>query len=91
MFFFFCCRTLNVCRFQKLIPGADGAPRSGCDVGSVYSSWWRPCKIVKLSEVGGGRVSLTSKVLLWSFTQWKLRSFFGINLLVAVPTTLRSV
>ena len=35
----------------------------------------RLCKFIKLSEVGGGRVSLSSYVLLWSFTSWKLRSF----------------
>ena len=28
-------------------------------------------------QVGGGRVSLTSYVLLWSFTSWKLRSFWN--------------
>ena len=61
-----------------------------CDGSSVYSSWRRSCKFIKLIEVGEGRVSLLSYVPLWSFTSWKLRSFFVISLLVAVPTTLRS-
>ena len=30
---------------------------------------------VQIERVGAGRVSLTSFVLLWSFTLWKLRSF----------------
>ena len=46
-----------------------------CDESSVYSSWQRPCKFIKLSAVGGGHVSLTSYMLLWSVTSWKLRSF----------------
>ena len=46
--------------------------------GSVYSSWRRPCKFIKLSAVGGGCVSLTRYVLLWGFTSWKLRSFLEL-------------
>ena len=32
---------------------------------------------VQIERVGAGRVSLTSFVLLWSFTLWKLRSFWN--------------
>ena len=42
---------------------------------SVYSCWQRPCKFIKLIEVGRGHVSLLSYVLLWSSSSWKLRSF----------------
>ena len=48
-----------------------------CDRSSVYSSWRRPCKLVEYVLL---RVLLRGNYV-----------HFGINLLVVVPTTLRSV
>ena len=51
-----------------------------------FSSWQSPCKFIKLIEVGGGRVSAVVE-----FYFVKTTFMFGVNILVAVPTTLRSV
>ena len=49
-----------------------------CERGSVYSSWQRPCKFIELRAVVECYLVQTMFI-------------FGINLLVAVSTTLCSV
>ena len=58
-----------------------------CDRGRVYI-WQRPC-LIKCDR-GRTVIYKPSVCLLWSFV-WNLLRSFGINNLVVVPTTLRSV